>query len=251
MINKPLISIIMPMYNAELYIEEAIRSCLNQTYQNIEILVVDDGSKDDSIKIVERISEQDARVKLFFTPYNQGPAMARNIGLENSSGEYITFLDSDDFIESNKLEKQIAFMLENNVSMTHGNYSFCDLDGNKIKSITTSKKINYKILLRSNQFKIMTVLIKKEAISNLRFPKIKHEDYAFFLDCLKCIEYSYLYDDGFDSNVRIGKVSVSSNKIKSAMWTFRLYFLQEKLGLLKSLYYFCHYAYNALLKHKR
>ncbi|OOF47360.1 glycosyltransferase family 2 protein, partial [Rodentibacter trehalosifermentans] len=173
--NDPLISIIIPVYNSSNYLVQALNSCLNQSYSNIEIIVVDDGSTDNSVNIIKEMMSQDIRIKLFFTPSNQGPAIARNIGLENSSGEYITSLDSDDFIESNKLEKQVTFMLENNVSMTHGNYSFCDLDGNNIKSIKTSEKINYNTLLKGNQFKIMTVLIKKETVSNLRFPKIRHE----------------------------------------------------------------------------
>lgn len=139
--NMPLISIIMPVYNAECYLNQAISSCLNQSYQNIELILIDDGSVDKSIEIINNIINKDNRVKLFFTPTNQGPATARNIGLEKAQGDYITFLDSDDFIANDKLEKQLNFMLQNNLLMTHGNYTFCDLKGNKIKSVTTSKKI--------------------------------------------------------------------------------------------------------------
>ena len=96
--NMPLISIIMPVYNAECYLNQAISSCLNQSYQNIELILIDDGSVDKSIEIINNIINKDNRVKLFFTPTNQGPATARNIGLEKAQGDYITFLDSDDFI---------------------------------------------------------------------------------------------------------------------------------------------------------
>ena len=137
----------MPVYNAECYLNQAISSCLNQSYQNIELILIDDGSVDKSIEIINNIINKDNRVKLFFTPTNQGPATARNIGLEKAQGDYITFLDSDDFIANDKLEKQLNFMLQNNLLMTHGNYTFCDLKGNKIKSVTTSKKIDYLTLL--------------------------------------------------------------------------------------------------------
>ena len=120
--NMPLISIIMPVYNAECYLNQAISSCLNQSYQNIELILIDDGSVDKSIEIINNIINKDNRVKLFFTPTNQGPATARNIGLEKAQGDYITFLDSDDFIANDKLEKQLNFMLQNNLLMTHGNY---------------------------------------------------------------------------------------------------------------------------------
>lgn len=249
--NNPLISIIMPMYNSEAYLKEAISSCLNQTYRNIELLIIDDGSQDKSIDIVKELMLSDSRIKLFTTPSNQGPAVARNIGLDNAHGDYITFLDSDDFIVQDKLEKQFNYMSDNNLSMTHGNYLFCDLNGKKIKNVITSNKIDYKLLLKSNQFKIMTVLIKREIIKDLRFPIIKHEDYAFFLDCLKRVGCSYLYNNEFSSNVRVGKISVSSNKLKSALWTFKIYYNKEKLGLLSSLYYFLYYAYYGFLKHKR
>ncbi|HHF2112802.1 TPA: glycosyltransferase family 2 protein, partial [Haemophilus influenzae] len=157
--NMPLISIIMPVYNAECYLNQGILSCLNQSYQNIELILIDDGSTDKSIEIINNIIDKDKRVKLFFTPTNQGPAAARNIGLEKAQGDYITFLDSDDFIANDKLEKQLNFMLQNHLVMTHGNYAFCDLEGNQIKLVTTSKKIDYLTLLQGNQFKIITVLV--------------------------------------------------------------------------------------------
>lgn len=249
--NEPLISIIMPVYNSADYLVQALNSCLNQSYPNIEIITVDDGSTDNSVNIIKEIMNQDPRIKLFFTSSNQGPAMARNIGLGQAKGEYITFLDSDDFIEKAKLAHQLNFMLKHNLIMSHGNYSFCDLEGKVIKSVTTSEKIDYHTLLKGNQLKIMTVLIRRDKIKNLLFPQIKHEDYAFFLDCLKKIEESTLYSNQPSSFVRIGKMSVSSNKFKSAIWTFNIYFKREKLGLVKSIYYFLHYAYNGFIKYKK
>ncbi|MBV6525681.1 glycosyltransferase family 2 protein, partial [Ursidibacter maritimus] len=95
-----------------------------------------------------------------------------------------------------------------------------------------------------------TVLIEKDSIDGIRFPDIKHEDYAFYLECLKKIPYSLSQSQRFDSYVRIGNISVSSNKIKSALWTWDIYYKYEKLGVIKSLYYFIYYAYNGFIKHK-
>lgn len=244
-----MISIIMPAYNAEKYICQAIESVLAQTYENWELLIIDDNSTDATAKIVESYLD-DKRIKFFTNKVNLGPAKTRNIGLDNAIGNYITFLDADDFIDREKLDVQLSFMKTNNIAMSHGNYYFCDNDGNKIKKIITDAKINYFTLLKGNQFKIMTVILDRKEIESLRFPNIKHEDYAFYLECLKKIPYSLSQQNRIDSFVRIGNVSVSSNKIKSALWTWNIYYKYENLGLVKSLYYFLHYAYNGFLKHK-
>lgn len=244
-----LISIIMPAYNAEKYICQAIESVLAQTYKNWELLIIDDNSTDTTAKIVESYLG-DKRIKFFTNKVNLGPAKARNIGLDNAIGDYITFLDADDFIGVDKLSAQVLFMKNKNIDMSHGNYYFCNSDGDKIKRIITDTKIDYFSLLKGNQFKIMTVLVKRKKIQNLRFPEIKHEDYAFYLECLKKIPYSLSQKDLCDSFVRVGDVSVSSNKIKSACWTWNIYYKYEKLGFIKSAYYFLHYAYNGFLKHK-
>ncbi len=112
----PLISIIIPVYNSEKYIQRTIESCLGQTYQHIEIIIVNDGSKDNSEKIIETF--QDSRVKYYKIP-NQGPCYARNYGIAKASGELFQFLDADDILESQKLEMQVKYY------QTHGqNYVY-------------------------------------------------------------------------------------------------------------------------------
>lgn len=246
---SPLVSIIMPAYNAEKYISKSIESVINQSYSDWELLIIDDNSSDNTKNIINSYLN-DHRIKLFKNTFNLGPAKSRNLGLDNASGDYITFLDSDDFIHKDKLSSQLNFMQSNNFKMSHGNYFFCDNNENTLKKVITDNKIDYEKLLKGNQFKIMTVLIEKELIKNLRFPNIKHEDYAFYLECLKLVSYSYSQRERIDSYVRVGNISVSSNKIKSALWTWNIYYKYEKLGLIRSLYYFIHYAYNGFVKHK-
>lgn len=244
-----LVSIVMPVHNSGKYIEESILSVLSQSYSNWELIIVDDCSTDNSLLIIQKYLD-DPRIKLFKNIKNIGPALTRNVALNNVNGEYISFLDSDDFWSDNKLEKQITFMVNNQLSITHGNYYFCSSSGKVIKSVVTDEKIDYRILLKGNQFKTMTMMLSSHLIANKRFENIKHEDYAFFLDCLKQVSFSVRYTADVDSFCRIGKVSVSSNKLKSAIWTFNIYRKHQKLGIIESIYYFINYAINGFRKYR-
>ena len=119
----------MPSYNAAKFIAASIQSVIGQTYRNWELLITDDCSKDDTVKIVEQFLEKDNRIKLFSTGKNSGPACARNKSLENATGKYIAFLDSDDIWVSNKLETQIQFMIEKNIAFSFSSYSTMKEDG--------------------------------------------------------------------------------------------------------------------------
>ena len=109
------VSVITPMYNCEKFISETIESVLNQTYTNWEMIIIDDCSTDKSKQIVKQYIERDKRIRLIALNENSGAAVARNKGIEVSSGRFIAFLDGDDLWEPNKLEKQIQFMTEKNI----------------------------------------------------------------------------------------------------------------------------------------
>lgn len=245
----PLISIIMPVYNAEEYIDDAIQSVLSQTYSNWELILVDDCSTDNSVKIINKYLS-DTRIKLLMNKVNSGPAVARNKALDNASGDYITFLDSDDFWGKYKLEKQVLFMVNNNIDFSYGNYNLYNKDDGVRKFINTARKLNYSNLLKGNQMKMSTVMLTKELISQTRFLNINHEDYLFFLEFLKRVSLAFRYSDDSDTFYRIGQISISSNKLKSALWTWKIYYKYLKLGIVKSIYYFTCYAINGFLKYK-
>lgn len=248
---EPLVSIITPIYNAEKYLDETILSVINQSYKNWELILIDDCSVDKSYEIIKKYLKNDKRIKYLKNNKNIGPALTRNKGINNSNGEYIAFLDSDDFWKKSKLKNQIDFMRKNKLYLCHGNYYFCNPYGEILKEVRVSEKIDYKTLLKENQFKTMTMIVKKEILEGIRFQDIKHEDFAFFLDILKKIDYSMSDKDQIDSFCRIGKVSVSSNKLKSALWTWKIYRKYEKLNLLQSMYYFINYALRGIKKYKR
>lgn len=246
---KSLVSIITPSYNSEKFIKETIESVLNQTYMNWELLIVDDCSTDESPKIIKEYSKIDSRIKYLRNEKNGGPAISRNRGLDIAKGEYIAFLDSDDFWDKYKLELQINFMKKNNLSITHSDYFFIDSSGKIIKKVETSNEIDYKKLLRGNQFKTMTMMMEKSFIGKTKLPNIKHEDYAFFLDLLKKSEVSKKVPNNL-AMCRLREKSVSSNKLKSAIWTWEIYRKYEKFNFIKASYYFINYIFNGLKKYK-
>ena len=247
---RPLVSIITPSYNSEEFIKETIESVLNQTYDNWEMLIIDDCSTDKSLQLIKEYIKVDSRIKYLKNNQNNGPAVTRNIALSKVKGEYIAFLDSDDFWDKLKLEKQVEFMEKNNLEITHTDYFFTNSLGEIIKKVQTSNVIDYKILLKGNQFKTMTMMMKKSFIGDTKLPNIKHEDYAFFLDLLKKGAISKKVPDCL-AMCRLREKSVSSDKIKSAVWTWNIYRKYEKFNLIKSSFYFFNYTLNGFLKHRR
>lgn len=201
--KTPLISIVIPMYNAQNYIKETIQSVLSQTYQNWELIIVDNKSTDNSIQVVQ--SFNDERIKLLFLDYNSGgPSRPRNTGLENAKGEYIAFLDADDVWKNNKLEKQMLFLKENKVEFTS---SDCNLINDKSEGIELgflsrmyNKIINKKTIcdVIKNGFIITSsVLIKKTLLKEFNEDKqyVAVEDFDMWLYVLVNHENIYKYQN--------------------------------------------------------
>ena len=145
-----LVSIIMPAYNAEKYIEEAIESVLKQTYRNWELIIVNDCSIDATEQIVKKYQEKDERIKFHSLTENHGVANARNTALQNAVGRYIAFLDSDDMWLPEKLEKQIGFMKINNYVFTYHQYRHFASRDKVGKIVNIPLKLGYKEALKGN-----------------------------------------------------------------------------------------------------
>ncbi|HHK5535192.1 TPA: glycosyltransferase family 2 protein [Bacillus mobilis] len=169
-----LVSVIVPLYNAEKYIEETMESILNQTYKNIEIVIVDDGSKDQSSSIVKNFKKKYPEQIKYILQENQGVSVARNTGIENANGEYISFLDSDDLWHSTKIEKQIESMHKNNMNACYcGFMNFYEETGEKVENTTNFVKGNMtKAFLTHQVFAQTSTWIFKKSIvmnHNIRF----------------------------------------------------------------------------------
>lgn len=204
------LSIIIPTYNCEKYIKKCIDSIMIQTYKNIEIIIIDDGSTDDTFNICDIESKKDSRVKIY-RKKNGGVSSARNLGIEKSTGNYILFMDSDDYIESNTIEECFKIIKDNNVDLLKfGYYRECGKYKKMYKfSTITNKAINkteyynnnvYNNLVSSSDFyNIWNVIIKKEIISELRFNEnIKYgEDYLFMAELLLKSNSIYFNNNSF------------------------------------------------------
>lgn len=129
----PKVSIIMPVYNAQNYLKESIQSVLSQTYENFELILVDDGSKDDSYSMCRAFADKDDRIRLF-QKKNGGPGSARNYGLDNAKGDYILFADSDDVVVPDCLEILLSLMQENNADAVIYNFDILTPEGQLLES---------------------------------------------------------------------------------------------------------------------
>ena len=136
------ISIIIPVYNVELYIEECLESVVNQTYKNLEIILIDDGSTDNSGKICDKYAKLDSRIKVIHKK-NGGAASAKNIGLKNITGEYVTFVDSDDFLDLKCIENKVSILENENADIVQSKFINLFKDTEVIEKYVNEKNIIY------------------------------------------------------------------------------------------------------------
>lgn len=244
------VSIIIPVYNAEKFIGKTIESVLNQTYKNWEMLIFNDKSKDNSLKIIKKYSEKDERIKVVDSKENVGVVAARNKLIEIATGEFIAFLDADDYWKQNKLEKQIKFMRKNNALISCTEYTRVTEDEKEINDIIIKEIITYEDMLKNNYLGCLTVVYNANKLGKRYFKeRKKNEDYVLWLEIVK--ETKIIF--GLKENLAFYRVlnnSRSSNKIKVAKDRWEVYRKIERLSLLKSIYYFLQYVIRALKKTK-
>ena len=244
------VSIIIPVYNAEKFIGKTIESVLNQTYKNWEMLIFNDKSKDNSLKIIKKYSEKDERIKVVDSKENVGVVAARNKLIEIATGEFIAFLDADDYWKQNKLEKQIKFMRKNNALISCTEYTRVTEDEKEINDIIIKEIITYEDMLKNNYLGCLTVIYNANKLGKRYFKeRKKNEDYVLWLEIVK--ETKIIF--GLKENLAFYRVlnnSRSSNKIKVAKDRWEVYRKIERLPLLKSIYYFLQYVIRALKKTK-
>ena len=230
-----LVSIIMPSYNTGKFIQETINSVKNQTYNNWELIIVDDGSTDNTDEVVRAI--KDDRIKYIKNKVNKGAAISRNIALREAKGKWIAFLDSDDLWKEDKLEKQIKFMEDNNYYFSYTNYIEID-ENSKFngKKITGPKKITRIGMFNYCWPGCLTVMYDSKRIGLIQIEDIKkNNDYAMWLkvcnivDCYLLNEYLAMY------RKRTG--SISNHSYKTLIkWHYKLYKDAEKQNIVCSIF---------------
>lgn len=246
--SNNLVSVITPAYNCAEYIDECIESVLNQTYQNWEMLIVNDKSTDNTQSIVESYAKKDHRIKLFNQEKNAGAAAARNKALELSQGRFVAFLDSDDAWKPNKLERQLEFMIENKYGFTFTSYEIMSVKTlDKKKIFRVPEKINYNQYLMNTIIGNLTVIMDKELLGEIRVEVGYLEDVLTWMKYLRQGHIAY----GLDENLamyRVAENSVSSNKFKNAKRYFWCLREKQKLSLIKSIFFQIGYMFNATKK---
>ena len=185
--KQELVSVIMPTFNAGKYLADSIESILSQTYQNLELLITDDCSDDETRQILKEFSQKDARVKVAYLKENCGPAIARNRSIERAKGRYIAFCDCDDRWMPEKLEKQIAHMTRKDCALCSSSYLICD-ENSKVTGINISPKhLTLGMLKRDNKIGCLTAIYDIKRLGHKFYmPAIrKRQDWALFLNILK------------------------------------------------------------------
>ena len=249
--ETPLISIVMPAYNAGKYIEQAIESVIGQTYKNWELIVLDDGSVDDTKEIIQQKVQCDKRIFLYENESNMGVSATRNRGIEVAKGDWVAFLDSDDAWEKEKLEKQVSFLENHEDAKIIFTASAYINEENKrsdyILHVPTT--VGFKELLKQNVISCSSVLVRKKYLQKYAMPGDKlHEDYTVWLKILEDGSLAYGIDEPL-LIYRVSSKSKSGNKVNAAKMQMRVY---QYLGLSvwQSIYYMICYTIRNLKKYK-
>ena len=247
---EDLVSIIIPVYNAEKFIDETISTVLDQTYTNFELLLVNDCSTDNSEKLIKKYLKDD-RIKLINNKTNSKAAISRNNGIKAAKGRYICFLDADDKWDKTKLEKQIKFMKENDCAFSYHSYEFADVNCVPTgKKVIAKEKLTYKECLKNNIISTITVMFDMNKLfkDDIYMPDYKYvEDTATWWRILRNGHTAYGIPEVFSYYRRIPNTS-SSNKLRTQKSLWFLYTKEERLGLIKSIYYLFIKNVNAVLR---
>lgn len=229
------VSIITPTYNSERFIAETILSVQAQTYQDWEMIIVDDCSTDKTAEIVASFQEKDSRIKYFYNSTNKGSALSRNLALQNAKGKWIAFLDSDDLWLPDKLEKQIEFMTKNNYHFSYTNY--CEIDENSKETgilITGPKVITDNLMKAYCWPGCLTVMYDAEKVGIIQTVDIKiNEEYALWIKIAKKLN-CYLLDENLAKYRRHNKSLTSQSYFKLIKWHYLMFRKSENRNAVSS-----------------
>lgn len=255
--GSPLVSVIMPLHNAEPYIAETLASVLTQTYGNWELIVVDDCSTDASCSIVETALERDERIRLLRNPGNMGVAKTRNRGVLEARGRYVAFLDADDAWMPEKLGRQIAFMAESGCAMCFTSYETIESDGSHRNYVRVPREIGYGGFLKNTVTCSHTIMfdLSKTERSLLVCPDFDGcfdfpEDMVVWLQVLKSGVIAQGLDEVLAKN-RKHDASRSADKRRAVLRTWNAYRQVEYLALPYAAYCLFWQLFHAVLKRIR
>ena len=243
-----LVSIITPVYNAERVIERTIGSVLHQTYQNWEMILVDDCAKDNSAYLIKKMALDEPRIKYYKLEQNSGAAVARNKAIEMAQGQYMAFLDADDYWLEDRLQRELDMMKEKNCAFVYAATQMIDEQDQKIGDFTPVPEwTDYKHLLKRTVIATSTVLLDMNVIGDFTMPlRRSGQDYATWLMLLRRVDKAYGITEPLVL-YRISPKSLSSNKFKSIKQVYGIQTKDEGLNPIYAGYNtlcFCLYAFK-------
>jgi teichuronic acid biosynthesis glycosyltransferase TuaG len=246
------VSVIIPCFNAAFTIERAVSSVLIQNFP-LEIIIIDDCSVDGSAEVIRTLAAKHREIRLLKSKLNSGPAYCRNMGIELAQGDYIAFLDADDFWLPNKLVAQITFMRSNNILFSFHDYHEIILCGKKIcgaRTINTPDFAEFPSYYYKRGFGMcLTSIISKNAIGEVRFPdnrSISSEDYGFFLRVLSSGIKGYRLPRTLGVYT-VARGSRSANKIRQALSVLRCNIRYANISIFCAFFYFLVYVIHRVL----
>jgi teichuronic acid biosynthesis glycosyltransferase TuaG len=246
-----LVSIITPSYNSAKYIVETIKSVQNQTYTNWEMIIVDDGSSDNTEKIINEIQLIDSRIHFFKLDQNSGSGVARNKGIENASGEYLTFIDADDIWFPTFIEKSIEAIVDTKIPFVFSSYRRSNEELDFVYSdFIVPQKVTYTDILKSNSISCLTAFLDIKVLGKKYMPKIrKRQDMGLWLQYLKVIPHAYGIQEA-QAIYRIRENSLSRKKADLLKYQWQFYREVESLNIFQSAYYMLHWMYRGFMKYR-
>tara|TARA_Y100001970_G_C14259681_1_gene878922 strand:+ start:26120 stop:26866 length:747 start_codon:yes stop_codon:yes gene_type:complete len=245
-----LVSVIMPYYFKRSYLENSLNSVLNQSYKNLEIILVNDETNLETKKFLQTISKKDMRIKLINNGKNLGAGKSRNKAIEMSNGEYIAFCDCDDLWKKTKLEKQLTFMKNSNLDFTFTAYEIINEKNDIISNRDAKKVIEFKSLLKSCDIGLSTVIIKKKLLKEkeLRFASLKtKEDYILWLKIAKRGTKLFGLNENLSYWRKVSN-SLSSSSVQKIIDGYRVYRYYLNYSVIRSIIYLFILSVNFLLK---
>jgi len=248
---NPLVSIITPSYNSAKFIAETIQSVQNQTYQNWEMIIIDDGSSDETESVVFAIIQNDNRIQFHKLSQNSGPALARNTGIEKASGNYMTFIDADDIWFPTFIENNIKTINETGIPFVFSSYRRSNEQLEFVYSdFIVPQKVSYTDILKSNSISCLTAFVDIKKLGKKYMPLIrKRQDMGLWLNYLKVIPFAYGIQET-QAIYRIRENSLSRKKSDLIKYQWQFYRDIEKLTIFQSFYYMLHWMYRGFMKYR-
>ena len=244
----PLVSVVMPAFNAAGTIEASMRSVLGQSFSDLELIVIDDCSRDGTREVAGALADADPRVRIVVQPANGGVAAARNAGIGAARGRYVAFLDSDDCWLPTKLQAQLDAMRASDASVCYAAYVRVDPQGRMLSVVQPPAGVDHARMLKSNWIGNLTGIYDRR-IGDAAFQPVGHEDYVFWLEQVRRAGGAVRAGGGEPlASYLVRPGSLSADKFRAARWQWNIYRRIERLGVPRAAWYFCHYAFNSLRK---